>query len=83
MVGAGSAYLALLLGYGMIAARYFCAQIPLFAFVTGTAILACLWLIPSHGLCGAATAFIITMVVQAGGSLVIVVYALRALHRSL
>ena len=83
MVGAGSAYVALLLGYGMIAARYFRAQIPLFTFVTGTAVLACLWLIPSHGLCGAATAFIITMVVQAGGSLVIVVYALRALHRSL
>jgi O-antigen/teichoic acid export membrane protein len=81
MVAAGGAYVALFLGYGMIAARYLRAQVPLFTFVTGTAVLTCLWLIPSGGLRGAAVAAIITTVVQAGGSLFIVVRALRALRR--
>ena len=81
MVAAGISYLASFLRYGMLAARRFRAQVPLFAFVVGTAVLACFWLIPSGGLRGAAIAFTITMVVQAGGSLIIVVRALHALSR--
>jgi O-antigen/teichoic acid export membrane protein len=81
MVAAGIDYVATSLDYGMTAARYFRVQIPLFAAVTGSTALACLWLIPSDGLRGAATAVIIGAVVRASGSLIIVLYALRALHR--
>lgn len=80
MVAAGIAYVASFLGYGMTAARYFRAQVPLFAFVAGIAVLACLWLIPSGGLDGAAMALIIVAVVQAVGALAIIVYALHTLH---
>ncbi len=81
MVATGIGYVASFLGYGMTAARYFRAQLPLFAFVTGTATLACLWLIPSGGLRGAAIALTIAIVVQACGSLAIVMHALSALYR--
>ena len=81
MVAAGIAYVASFLGHGMTAARYFRAQVPLFALVTAASALACLWLIPASGLRGAATAFIVANVVQVGVSLVIVVHALRALCR--
>jgi O-antigen/teichoic acid export membrane protein len=63
----------------MTAARYFRPQMYLFAVIVATAALACLWLIPSSGLYGAATAVIIASVVRAGGSLAIVMYVLRAL----
>ena len=81
MAGVGIDYVATSLYYGMMAARYFRAQMLLSAFDTGTVALACLWLVPSGGLHGAATALTMAMVVRAGGSLIIVVHALRALHR--
>lgn len=81
MVAAGIDYVATSLDYGMTAARYFRVQVALFAAVTGTTALACLWLIPSHGLRGAALAVVLATTVRAVGSLAIVVYALRALHR--
>jgi O-antigen/teichoic acid export membrane protein len=81
MVAAGIEYIAIFLDFGMSAARYFRVQLPLFAAVTVTAVLACFWLVPLYGLRGAAMAVIITTVVRAIGSLVIVVYALRALPR--
>jgi O-antigen/teichoic acid export membrane protein len=80
MVGTGIANLASFLWYGMMAARYFRVQLPLFAFVVGMTALACAWLVPSDGLRGAATALIIAAVVQAAGSALIIVYALRARH---
>ena len=79
MVAAGIDYVATFLDYGMTAARYFRLQMYLFAVIVATAALACLWLIPSSGLHGAATAVIIASVVRAGGSLAIVMYVLRAL----
>lgn len=81
MVAAGIAYVASFLGYGMTAARYFQIQLPLFALVTGITALACLWLIPANGLHGAAMALVISSAVQAGGSSVVVAYALRKLGR--
>jgi len=81
MMAAGFDFIATFLDYGMSAARYFRVQVPLLAVVTGTAALACLWLIPSHGLRGAAMAVILSTLVRAGGSLIIVLHALRALHR--
>jgi O-antigen/teichoic acid export membrane protein len=80
MVAAGIDYVATFLDYGMTAARYFRIQMPLLAVVMGTATLACLRLVPSHGLRGAATAVILTTIVRLGGSLAIIVHALRALH---
>lgn len=81
MVAAGIAYVATFLDYGMTAARYFRAQLPLFALVTAVTVLACLWLVPVHGLRGAAMAVLISSVVRATGSLAIVLYALRALRK--
>jgi O-antigen/teichoic acid export membrane protein len=81
MVATGIGYVASFLGYAMTAARYFRAQLPLFAFVSGTTALACLWLIPSGGLRGAATALIISIVIQAVCSLAVVMYALSVLGR--
>jgi O-antigen/teichoic acid export membrane protein len=81
MVAAGIFYVASFLGYGMTAARYFRVQMPLFAVVTATTILAGLWLIPAHGLRGAAIALMIAAVVQAGGSLAVIVHALGMIEK--
>lgn len=81
MVAAGISYVASFLGYGMTAARYFRVQMPLFAVVTATTILAGLWLIPADGLRGAAIALMIAAVVQAGGSLAVIVHALGMIEK--
>lgn len=80
MVAAGIDYVATCLDYGMSAARYFRVQMPLLAAVMGTTALACLWLIPSDGLRGAAIAVVLATVVRAVGNLAVVVHALRALY---
>ncbi len=69
------------LGYGMTAARYFFVQVPLFMFVTGTSAIACLWLIPSLGLRGAAIALLIGASVQALLSIALNLYALHKLPK--
>jgi O-antigen/teichoic acid export membrane protein len=81
MVAAAVDYVATSLDYGMSAARYFRVQAPLFAVVTATAAVACLWLIPSHGLLGAAMAVTMSTLVRAGGNLIVVLHAVRALPR--
>jgi len=81
MVAAGISYVASFLGYGMTAARHFRVQMPLFAVVTATTILAGLWLIPADGLRGAAIALMIAAVVQAGGSLAVIVHALGMIEK--
>jgi O-antigen/teichoic acid export membrane protein len=81
MVAAGIDYLATFLDYGMTSARYFRVQMPLLAAVAGTAALACLWLVPLHGLQGAAVAVLLSTIVRIGGSLAVVVHALRALRK--
>jgi O-antigen/teichoic acid export membrane protein len=81
MVVAGLRYVGTFLGYGMTAARYFRVQVPLLALVTGTTVLACLSLIPSAGLVGAATALVISTVVWLIGSSAIVMYAIYALRK--
>ncbi len=78
LVAAGAiGYVASFLGYGMTAARYFRAQVPLFALVSGASAAACLWLVPADGTRGAAMALILAAIVQAGGSLAVISYALR------
>lgn len=78
MGAAAIKYVASFLGYGMTAAGYFKAQMPLFAIVAGVTVLACLWLVPSHGLLGAAMALVISAVVQVVGSAVVVAQSVRA-----
>jgi O-antigen/teichoic acid export membrane protein len=81
MGAAAIKYVASFLGYGMTAARYFHAQIPLFAIVVGVTAVACLWLIPSHGLRGAAMTLVVSAVVQAAGSMIVVGRSLQALRQ--
>jgi O-antigen/teichoic acid export membrane protein len=81
-VAAGIAYVASFVGYAMTAARHFRIQLPLFALVASTTALACLWLVPTHGLLGAAIALVIGSAIQAGGSSVVVAHALRKLGRN-
>jgi O-antigen/teichoic acid export membrane protein len=81
MVAAGIGYISSLLGYGMTAARYFRIQMPLFAAVTTTSAVACLWLLPKLGLGGAAIALIMAAIVQAIVSLAVILYALHKLKK--
>lgn len=80
MVGAGLAYVASFLGYGMMAARRFRVQTPLSAAVTGITALACIVLVPLDGLSGAAVALIIGAAVQVTGSALILTRAVSALR---
>ncbi len=81
MGAAAIKYVASFLGYGMTAARYFQAQMPLFAIVAGVTAVTCLWLIPSHGLRGAAMTLAVSAVVQAGGSMAVVVRSMQTLRQ--
>ena len=82
MVAVGFTYVVWFLGHGMTAARYFRVQLPVNVFVTVVAVLACIWLIPSGGLRGAATVPIIVAVVKTCCSTTVVVHALYALHKN-
>jgi len=79
MVAAGISYVSSFLGYGMTACQYFRIQIPLFATVVTISTIACLWLLPSLGLLGAAIALIIATIVQTIFSLGVMFYALHKL----
>jgi len=81
MVAAGIGYVSSFLGYGMTAARYFRVQMPLFALVTGTSAVACLWLIPGKGVQGAAIALIIAAIVQASFGSGVILYSLHTLGK--
>ncbi|MEZ2238841.1 lipopolysaccharide biosynthesis protein [Microcoleus sp.] len=83
MVAAGIGYVSSFLGYGITAARYFRIQMPLFALVTGSSAIACLWLIPSMGVQGAAIALIVGAIVQAVFSLGAIYHALYKIHQPL
>jgi O-antigen/teichoic acid export membrane protein len=82
MVAAGVSYVASFLGYAMTAAQYFRVQMPLFTVATGISALACVWLIPSQGLVGAAIAAIVSAIVQAIFSLGVIIHAIRKLTTS-
>ncbi|MDK2801601.1 MAG: hypothetical protein PWQ70_3220 [Clostridiales bacterium] len=66
--------------YGMIAARYFRSQLPLFVTVTIITTIAAALLIPKLGLNGAALAVILSNFAQLVGSMYIVGLALRMLR---
>lgn len=81
MVAAGVNYVSSFLGYAMTAARYFRAQLPVYGLVTGISAIACLWLIPSFGVLGAAIALIIGAVIEAFLILGVILHALHKLHK--
>ena len=69
-------YTGAILGYGMTAARYFRAQLPVFATVTVVTIVASLLLIPRYRLTGAAFVLIAAALVQCAGSILVIQHAL-------
>jgi O-antigen/teichoic acid export membrane protein len=78
MVAAGIQYVASFLGYGLTAARYFRIQVPLLLTTTLSLAIACLGLIPSQGLMGAAFALIVASSVQICIASGIIVHAISA-----
>jgi len=64
-------------GYGMTAARYFRAQLPVFAVVTAVTALACAVLVPRWHLVGAAVGMTLSALAQAVGSAGVMAHALR------
>jgi O-antigen/teichoic acid export membrane protein len=80
MVAVGIGYVAAFLNCGLMAARYFKAQLPLFMLVTSVTAAACAWLVPQVGLLGAAWALALSLTVQALGTLLVNWYALRHHH---
>jgi O-antigen/teichoic acid export membrane protein len=77
MVASGVYYLAVFMGYGMTAARQFWAQIPLFVITGLVSALACYYLVPSHGLAGAAYAEILAQVATLLGSVTVIILAMK------
>ena len=77
MVAAGIGYLGSMLGYSVTAARLFRAQMPLFALIVAVSAICSWWLIPAHGLFGAAWVPVITATVQVAGLLLLLAWALR------
>jgi len=77
-VAAGIGYAASLLGYGMTAARYLRAQVPVFLAVTLVTAAACAVLVPGHKLSGAAIAMMLATVCQIAGSSAVIAHALRS-----
>ncbi len=81
MVAGAISYMSSFLGYGMTAARYFRVQTPLFVIVTAISAIACLWLLPTQGLIGAAKALMVAAIMQAIFSLGVIIHALYKLKR--
>jgi O-antigen/teichoic acid export membrane protein len=68
MAASGLFYLGSTLGYAVTAVRCFTPQLPLFGIAALTTAIACLVLVPSQGLRGAAMAILISAAVQCAGS---------------
>ena len=75
-IAAAIGYVSSALGYAITAARYFRVQMPLFVAVTATSALACLWLIPTMGMKGAALALIMAAAVQLFLNTGVIAYAI-------
>jgi O-antigen/teichoic acid export membrane protein len=67
MVAGGTGYIASMAGYAVTAARSFQLQAPVFALAALVTLGASAWLIPGHGLAGAAWALGISSAVQLAG----------------
>ena len=67
MAASGFYYLGSTLGYAVTAVRCFTPQLPLFAVAAVTTAVACMVLVPTQGLRGAAIAILISAIVQCAG----------------
>lgn len=81
-VAAGLSFGSLFLGYGLIATRYFDAQIPVFVFVLTVTFGTSTFLIPAYGLMGAAFVVLVTAFVQLTLSMAVIRIALRRIWSS-
>jgi len=72
MLAGAVGYLASLLGFGMTAARRFGVQLPIFAVVTASLTVSCAWLVPRHGLAGAAWATLLSSALSFAGAALVV-----------
>lgn len=77
MIAAGLSYVATFFIYGVTAARAFRVQVIIYIITIVVLILACVWLIPTNGLFGAAIAIIIGRAAQLISSIVITLNELR------
>ncbi len=64
LLSAAPTYIASFFGYAMTAARLFWLQLPLSLLSTASVALACLWLVPTRGLVGAAEAILVLSFVR-------------------
>jgi O-antigen/teichoic acid export membrane protein len=72
-----AAYGASFLGYALTAARRFTVQLPLFSVTTLVCAGLCAWLVPAHGLVGAALAWGGVLLVELAATWVLLEHALR------
>ena len=79
---AGVNAVASFLGYGMTAARSFKPQVPILAAVATATLVLALLLVPRYGLAGAATALLVSSVLQVAGSMVALRSALKTAMRT-
>ena len=75
-ISAGISYAASLLGYGMTAARYLRAQLPVSLIAILVTVAGCAFLVPRHQLSGAAIAMILAAICQVVGSTAVILHAL-------
>jgi O-antigen/teichoic acid export membrane protein len=81
MVVAAIGYLASFLGYAVTATREFAAQMPLSAVVGATTLACSFWLVPRHGIYGAAFALGAGLAVQLAGGIFLCTRALAGARR--
>ena len=70
-------YLTIFMGYSVTAAKQFWAQIPLFVSTAIASTLACYFLVPDHGISGAAVSEVITQMTALTGGLIIILFAIK------
>ena len=75
MAASGALYLGSMMGVAVTAARCFAPQLPLFALSVVTTTLACILLVPTMGMRGAAAAIFISSIVQSAGGALLLRYA--------
>lgn len=77
MASGFAAYSASFVGYALTAARRFMVQLPLFALTTLACTAGCAWLVPTHGLEGAAFAWGGTLLLELAAMWILLEVALR------
>lgn len=79
-LAAAVSYIASVGGYGVTAIRYFKIQPAIYAICVVCTVIFCAWLIPTHGVWGAAWAVILANNIQVILTFLCVVYAIRTPH---